>query len=119
MAGSPSQPNQGSPQAGLAGGVLVGRQRELEVLQQRTDAALLGEGSLVFITGEAGIGKTRLASELRPYVRERGFLWLEGRYFREGNTPFQPWVEAIRGFLRTASPAMLQKLLPLFGGELA
>lgn len=90
---------------------LVGRERELTLLKQRVDSALRGEGSLVFITGEAGIGKTRLAWEVRPYARGRGFLWLEGRYLKEGNIPFQPWVEAIRGFVRTASPALLVKVL--------
>ena len=98
---------------------LVGREREVALLRQRVDAALRGEGSLVFITGEAGIGKTRLASEVRPYARGRGFLWLEGHYPREGSTPFQPWVEAIRAFLRGASPSLLMKVLLPYGGELA
>jgi serine/threonine protein kinase/tetratricopeptide (TPR) repeat protein len=98
---------------------LVGRERELALLRQRVDAALRGEGSLVFLTGEAGIGKTRLAWEARTYARGRGFLWLEGRYSKEGSTPFQPWVEAVRGFLRTAPPAMLVKALVPYGAELA
>jgi predicted ATPase len=98
---------------------LVGRDRELALLRQRVDAALRGEGSLVFLTGEAGIGKTRLAWEARSYARGRGFLWLEGHYIKDGNTPFQPWVEAVRGFLRAASPAMLVKVLVPHGAELA
>jgi hypothetical protein len=98
---------------------LVGRDRELASLRQRVDAALRSEGSLVFLTGEGGIGKTRLASEVRSYARGRGFLWLEGRYSREGSTPFQPWVEAVRSFLRAAPPAMLVKALLPHGGELA
>lgn len=81
---------------------LVGREKELTLLKQKVDSALRGEGSLVFITGEAGIGKTRLAWEVRPYARGRGFLWLEGRYVKEGSILYQPWVEAIRAFLRTA-----------------
>ena len=97
----------------------VGRERELVFLKQRVDAALRGEGGLVFITGEGGIGKTRMAREVRPYAREHGFIWLEGRYLRDETSPFQSWVEAIRGFLRTAPPAMLEKVLPHHGPVLA
>ena len=57
---------------------LVGRERELALLRSQVDAASRGEGSLVFITGEAGVGKTRLAWEVRSYARSQGFLWLEG-----------------------------------------
>ena len=102
----------------LEGDVFVGRQRELAFLWERVDATLRQEGALVFITGEAGIGKTRLAREVRPYAIEHGSLWLEGRYLRDENTPFQPWVEAIRAFLRTASPDMLEKVLVSYGATL-
>ena len=73
----------------------------------------------MFITGEAGIGKTRLAGEVRPYARGRGYIWLEGRYLKEGGVLFQPWIEAIRDFLRTALPAMQEKVLMPYGAELA
>lgn len=98
---------------------LVGRERELVLLRQRVDAALRGEGSLVFVTGEAGIGKTRLAWEIRAYARGRGILWLEGHYAKEGSIPSQPWVEAIRTFLVTASPALLEKVLLPYGADLS
>ena len=98
---------------------LVGREQEQALLRQRVDAALRGEGSLVLLTGEAGIGKTRLAWETRTYARGRGFLWLEGHYVRDGNLPLQPWAEAVRSFLRTAPPDMLMKVLVPYGAELA
>jgi hypothetical protein len=82
-----SQPEQIPAPGILTPGVFVGRQRKLTFLQQRVDDAFRGEGSLVFVTGEAGIGKTRLAREVRPHARSRGFLWLEGRYFRDENIP--------------------------------
>jgi DNA-binding CsgD family transcriptional regulator/tetratricopeptide (TPR) repeat protein len=103
----------------MAGDVFVGRQRELAFLQQRVDAARQGEGGLVFVTGEGGIGKTRLAREVRLYAQEREFLWLEGRYLRDENILFQPWVEAIRTFLATASPNMMEKSLLPHGAVLA
>jgi Cdc6-like AAA superfamily ATPase len=43
---------------------MVGRERELEKLTKHLDDALEGKGSTVFISGEAGIGKTRLVKEL-------------------------------------------------------
>jgi len=98
---------------------MVGREQELNLLQQRVDTVSHGEGCLMFITGEAGIGKTRLAGELRPYARGRGFPWLEGRYLKEGRILFQPWIEAVRAFLRTAPPAMQEKVLMPYSAELA
>ena len=98
---------------------LVGREQEIAFLRQRVDAALRGEGSLVLLSGEAGIGKSRLAAEVRPYARGRGFLWLEGRYVKEGNFPFQAWVEAVRSYLRIAKPATLTNVLLPHGAELA
>src|SRR4051794_26105434 len=47
-----------------ASAAFVGRVRELEVLEQSLSAAQVGSGATVLLTGEAGIGKTRLASEL-------------------------------------------------------
>ena len=43
---------------------LVGRKREFEELQQRLNKALAGESQFVVVSGEAGLGKTRLLSEL-------------------------------------------------------
>lgn len=47
---------------------LVGRARELSVLRHRLDLASSGEGGMVFLVGEAGIGKTRLMEELSRYA---------------------------------------------------
>src|SRR5262249_23747551 len=44
---------------------LIGRRREVAALRQALRATVLGQGQLVFVLGEAGIGKTRLADELR------------------------------------------------------
>lgn len=65
---------------------IVGRQHELESLTAALDHLVAeGRGGLVFITGEAGIGKTRLAAELRTQALARGCRWLEGRYDKEGS----------------------------------
>jgi len=59
------------------GGPLVGRQPELAVLGTALREAARGHGSVVLVTGEPGLGKTRLVQECRKRVA-RGTRWLEG-----------------------------------------
>jgi DNA-binding CsgD family transcriptional regulator/tetratricopeptide (TPR) repeat protein len=78
--------------------VLVGRSRELEELERALDATRAGGGATVLVAGEAGIGKTRLASELTERARRAGFGVLVGRSIDLVGTelPYQPFVEALR-----------------------
>jgi DNA-binding NarL/FixJ family response regulator len=80
-----------------AGAVFVGRVRELGELGRALDAARAGSGTAVLVAGEAGIGKTRLASELATRARETGFEVLLGRSIDLVGTelPYQPFVEAL------------------------
>ena len=65
--------------AGAArGGPLVGRQAELAVLGTALREAVRGHGSVVLVTGEPGLGKTRLVQECRRRAAT-GTRWLEGR----------------------------------------
>ena len=57
---------------------LVDRTEEMEVLKEAVDRAVLGEGGLVFVHGEAGIGKIRLIGELDAYSLSRGVQVLHG-----------------------------------------
>jgi DNA-binding CsgD family transcriptional regulator len=59
--------------------VLVGRGEELGVLLGALDAASSGAGSIAFVVGEAGIGKSRLVHEVAAIARDRGDLVLRGR----------------------------------------
>jgi DNA-binding CsgD family transcriptional regulator/tetratricopeptide (TPR) repeat protein len=81
-----------------ARGVFVGRERELGQLGRALDAARTGSGTAVLVAGEAGIGKTRLASELAARARDAGFEVLLGRAIDLVGTelPYQPFVEALR-----------------------
>jgi DNA-binding CsgD family transcriptional regulator/tetratricopeptide (TPR) repeat protein len=78
--------------------VLVGRGRELEELQEALEAVRNGAGRTVLLAGEAGIGKTRLASELEWRAGEAGLEVLVGRSIDLVGTelPYQPVVEALR-----------------------
>ena len=99
---------------------LVDREQEIKILRARLDAALRGEGSLVFITGEAGIGKTRLAYELRSYAKLRGAQCLMGKGGeREGAVPYQPWSAIIKEYVRWAPPLLVFKAVGTFAPELA
>ena len=78
--------------------VFVGRGRELGELERALAAAKAGSGTTVFVAGEAGIGKTRLASELASRARNAGFEVLLGRSIDLVGTelPYQPIAEALR-----------------------
>ena len=98
---------------------LVDREQEIKILRARLDAALRGEGSLVFVTGEAGIGKTRLAYELRSYAKLRGAQCLMSKGGeREGAVPYQPWSDIIREYARWAPPLLVFKAVGTFATEL-
>ena len=78
--------------------MFVGRVPELRKLERALDAARAGSGATVLVAGEAGIGKTRLASELGRRARVAGFEILLGRSIDLVGTelPYQPFVEALR-----------------------
>src|SRR5262249_55636396 len=59
---------------------IVGRTREMAELVERLEAAIAGECQLVLISGEAGVGKTRLADEIEAVARGRGIRALRGRF---------------------------------------
>jgi DNA-binding CsgD family transcriptional regulator len=75
---------------------LVGRTRELGMLRERLEAALAGQGGLVLIGGEAGIGKSTLADALLVDAREHGASVLVGRCYDLSDTPpYGPWIELL------------------------
>jgi DNA-binding SARP family transcriptional activator len=95
-------------------GGFVGRERELGHLLNRLARAFQGEGSMFLVSGEPGVGKTRLAEELSARARRRGALVLVGRCWEAGGAPsYWPWVQALRG-CRTASGG--QRLPEQLGG---
>ncbi len=76
--------------------MLVGRDRELAALDVGLASAVAGRGGVVLISGEPGIGKTRLANELAGHATERGIRVAWGRCWEAGGAPaFWPWEEAL------------------------
>ena len=87
---------------------MVGRDKEYARLVEHLRAASQGQGRVVIIDGEVGIGKTRLAQELLN-LAESDFHLLIGRcYESDMALPYQPLVEALRGFLPTLDINKLQ-----------
>ncbi len=74
---------------------LVGREREIALLREKLAALDQGIGSVVVITGEAGLGKSRLVAELRAVgvARPQGQIaWFESRAISYGQSiPYFPW----------------------------
>ncbi len=72
--------------------VFVGRRREMAELSAALEDAMSGQGRLVMLAGEPGIGKTRTAQELAALAEQRGAQVLWGRcYEEEGTPPYWPW----------------------------
>src|SRR5207245_10714448 len=90
-----TQPPGGSAAAGH--GALVGREVEIGQLVAGLDDATAGRGRLFLISGDPGIGKTRLVEEMAVEARGRGALVLWGRCWEAGGAPGDwPWVPALR-----------------------
>ncbi|MDO8671929.1 MAG: AAA family ATPase [Dehalococcoidia bacterium] len=97
----------------------VGREEELQRLAAALALASHGKGGVIFLTGEPGIGKTRLAREALAVAKERGFTILDGRaYPLEVGLAYAPLVDAFRPLIGKADPARLKSLagdLPSLG----
>jgi len=102
---------------------LIDRVDEVKLLKEAVDRAIQGEGGLVFLYGEAGIGKTRLARELRAYAHLRGVQVLYGRcpaLFRmDGVPPYILWKEVIKDYLETCTPEQLYRVVGFYPAEVA
>jgi predicted ATPase len=89
----------------MAGGVFVGRHREMDQLKSIFEDVLSGRGRLVTLVGEPGIGKTRTAQELATYAAMRGAQVYWGRSYESGGAPsYWPWVQAIRSYVAATDP---------------
>jgi len=89
----------------LAGGIFVGRDKEMDELRAGLEDALSGRGRLMMLVGEPGIGKTRTSEEFATYARLRGAQVVWGRcYEGEGAPAYWPWVQAIRSYVHDKEP---------------
>ncbi len=120
---SAPQPHRPDTSVAFLGSLFAGRVSEYQSLVDSYERAAAGQPQLVLLRGEAGIGKTRLASRFLAWASAHGAELLQGGAFESGShLPFQPLVEALRLRLgREDSPgdmlddvwlAPLSRLLP-------
>ena len=90
----------------------VGRERELAHLAERLEGAGRGEGGIALLSGEPGIGKSRLLREFAGRAQADGWLVLSGHaYDTEGMPPYLPFVEVLRQYVRASSDDELQPIV--------
>lgn len=89
----------------------VGRNQELTELKAALDRAVAGDGRMVLLAGEPGIGKSQLADEIALVARHRGANVVWGRCWEAGGAPaYWPWVQCLRSLLQAGDQATLVEL---------
>lgn len=101
---------------------LVGRDAEIHQLTRALHQAAHGQGSAWLVTGESGVGKSRLLDELRTLALVEGVLVVRGQAAREGQAPFFIWRRLLRWVallldLNDAEQAVLMRLVPDIAGS--
>ncbi|MFV1948561.1 MAG: ABC transporter substrate-binding protein [Anaerolineales bacterium] len=95
----------------IAQEVLIGREGELAYFNDQWAAAQSGPGRMILVSGEAGVGKTRLLEKFSTDLRSLGRRVLWGRCYEfERQLPYQPIAEALRPALLELAAQDLSKL---------
>src|SRR6266566_2354826 len=85
--------------------IVIGRTAELTALHLLLERAKSGTGQVVLLSGEAGIGKSRLAAEAKTDATAQGFLLLQSQCFpTDRSCPCAPLLELLRSHFATSSP---------------
>jgi KaiC/GvpD/RAD55 family RecA-like ATPase/tetratricopeptide (TPR) repeat protein len=99
----------------LAEPVLVGRERELEALESFLNLAVEGKGKTVFISGEAGSGKTRLVTEFLNMAKKQGVTILTGWCLSNAAVPYFPFFEAFNAYFTGEKKAETEDAIDVTG----
>lgn len=97
----------------------AGRRAALGRLQLSWRSAVEGEATVVLVSGEPGIGKSRLVSELARHVLAEGGILLAGRCDEHARVPNRPFIEALRHQLAVTPPDLVVEQLGPRANELA
>ncbi len=86
----------------------VGREPEIRALDQELARAIAGEGRVVLVTGDEGIGKTSLALEFVSRARASGCTTLRGHCPEAAGAPaYWPWIQILRAYAKSSDPEVL------------
>ncbi len=101
--------------------VFVGRNSELKKLQSAFNSAISGNGALIMVTGEPGIGKTALCERLATYATLRGGQTLVGHCYEEGSLslPYLAFIEAMRSYVLSRNVKDLKEELGTGAADVA
>jgi class 3 adenylate cyclase/tetratricopeptide (TPR) repeat protein len=105
-------PSSGVFRSGRRLSPLIGRSAQFTALTLELEHTMQGDGRVVGVVGEAGIGKSRLCFEFAENCRGKGIRVFEARVLAHGrSTPFQPVLELLRDFfgLRVKEPAEVSR----------
>lgn len=100
-------------------GALHGRDKELGLLDDAWRAAADGGVRTIFLAGEPGIGKTRLAAEAAHRAAAAGLTVLAGRCDEDLAAPYQPFADALTQLIENLPPSETVALRERHGAELA
>ena len=98
----------------------VGRHRELRILSDALSDAEMGEGQLIMMSGEPGIGKTRTTELFAGLAKRRGAAVLKGASFEGLRAPsYWPWIQIIRKYIELFGIDEFQRKLGAAVGDVA
>ena len=99
--------------------VLIGRAAPLSTVFHTLDRARAAHGGALLLSGEAGIGKSRLVRAMIERARSDGFVTLQGACFEADRAhPYAPLLDLVRSLSTTASPALTAHYFAAAGAEL-
>ncbi len=109
-----------APRTVALSGPFVGREPEKAKLYAALESALQGGGCLAVISGEAGVGKTRLVEEFLHHLSGFPLTVLRAHcYAQEQGLPYQPLIDALRAYLSIAGFTYVKRLSNLWLAEVA
>src|SRR5260370_23707213 len=109
-----------SPEQTRSLGAFVGRDRELAELRAGLDDASEGRGRLFLLSGEPGIGKTRLAEEISNDASARGMRVVWGRCWEGGGAPaYWPFIQILRACIADHDSDHLEVLVGSGASEIS
>ena len=97
----------------------VGRTDERAALEEAVKLACSGQRQVVLLSGEPGIGKTRLASYAAHHAHAEGFAVAWGACSDELAVPYEPWIETCSHLVEHAPRDLLERHVERYGGELS